>query len=117
MTKGVFKLQEILELQKKIVPELVNTLEKRYNVLRTIYHNEPIGRRSLAEKLNTGERTVRTEIGFLKEQELIEINPAGMKVTDDGEEIINKLKDFIHEIKGLSEVEEKIKSLLNLKKL
>lgn len=117
MTKGVFKLQEILELQKKIVPELVNTLEKRYNVLRTIYHNEPIGRRSLAEKLNTGERTVRTEIGFLKEQELIEINPAGMKVTDDGEEIINKLKDFIHEIKGLSEVEEKIKSLLNLKKV
>lgn len=117
MTKGVFKLQEILELQKKIVPELVNTLEKRYNVLRTIYHNEPIGRRSLAEKLNIGERTVRTEIGFLKEQELIDINPAGMRVTSDGEEIINKLKDFIHEIKGLSEVEEKIRSLLNLKKV
>lgn len=28
VTKGVFELQEILELQKKIVPELVNTLEK-----------------------------------------------------------------------------------------
>ena len=111
MTKGVFKLQEILELQKKIVPELVNTLEKRYNVLRTIYHNEPIGRRSLAEKLNTGERTVRTEIGFLKEQELIEINPAGLKVNDDGEEIINKLKDFIHEIKKIIQEENKSKPL------
>lgn len=110
-------MQEILELQKKIVPELVNTLEKRYNVLRTIYHNQPIGRRILADKLNVGERTVRTEIGFLKDQGLIEINTPGMTVTSDGEEIIQKLKGFIHEIKGLSEVEDKLKSLLNLKKV
>jgi central glycolytic genes regulator len=117
VTKGVFELQEILELQKKIVPELVNTLEKRYNVLRTIYHNQPIGRRILADKLDVGERTVRTEIGFLKDQGLIEINTSGMTVTSDGEEIIQKLRDFIHEIKGLSEVEDKVKSLLNLKKV
>lgn len=117
MTKGVFKLQEILELQKKIVPELVNTLEKRYNVLRTIFHNQPIGRRVLADMLNVGERTVRTEIGFLKEQGLIEINTSGMTVTSEGVEIIHKLNDFIHEIKGLSEVEKKIQSSLNLKKV
>lgn len=108
---------EILELQKKIVPELVNTLEKRYNVLRTIFHNQPIGRRVLADMLNVGERTVRTEIGFLKEQGLIEINTSGMTVTSEGVEIIHKLNDFIHEIKGLSEVEKKIQSSLNLKKV
>ncbi len=117
MTKGVFELQEILELQKKIVPELVNTLEKRYNVLRTIFHNQPIGRRVLADMLSVGERTVRTEIGFLKEQGLIEINTSGMTVTSEGVEIIHKLNDFIHEIKGLSEVEKKIQSSLNLKKV
>lgn len=117
MTKGVFKLQEILELQKKIVPELVSTLEKRYNVLRTICHNQPIGRRVLAEMLNFGERTVRTEIGFLKDQGLIEINASGMTVTSEGIELIYKLNDFIHEIKGLSEVEKKIETLLNLKKV
>jgi central glycolytic genes regulator len=117
VTKGVFELQEILELQKKIVPELVNTLEKRYNVLRTICHNQPIGRRVLADTLNVGERTVRTEIGFLKDQGLIEINTSGMTVTSEGVEIIRKLNDFIHEIKGLSEVEKKIESFLNLKKV
>ena len=110
-------MQEILELQKKIVPELVNTLEKRYNVLRTICHNQPIGRRVLAEMLNVGERTVRTEIGFLKDQGLIEINASGMTVTSEGIELIYKLNDFIHEIKGLSEVEKKIETLLNLKKV
>jgi central glycolytic genes regulator len=117
VTKGVFELQEILELQKKIVPELVNTLEKRYNVLRTICHNQPIGRRVLADILNVGERTVRTEIGFLKEQGLIEINTSGMTITSEGVELIYKLNDFIHEIKGLSEVEKQIESFLNLKKV
>lgn len=104
-------------MQKKIVPELVSTLEKRYNVLRTICHNQPIGRRVLAEILNIGERTVRTEIGFLKDQGLIEINASGMTVTSEGIELIYKLNDFIHEIKGLSEVEKKIETLLNLKKV
>jgi central glycolytic genes regulator len=113
----VFELQEILELQKKIVPELVNTLEKRYNVLRTICHNQPIGRRVLADILNVGERIVRTEIGFLKEQGLIEINTSGMTVTSEGVDIIYKLNDFIHEIKGLSEVEKKIETFLKLKKV
>jgi len=117
VTKGVVELQEILELQKKIVPELVDTLQKRYNVLRTIFHNQPIGRRVLADMLNVGERTVRTEIGFLNEQGLIEISSSGMTVTSDGIEIIHKLNDFIHEIKGLSEVEKKIESFLNLKKV
>lgn len=104
-------------MQKKIVPELVSTLEKRYNVLRTICHNQPIGRRVLAEMLNIGERTVRTEIVFLKDQGLIEISASGMTVTSEGIQLIYKLNDFIHEIKGLSEVEKKIEALLNLKKV
>lgn len=110
-------LQEILELQKKIVPELVETLEKRYNVLRTIYYNQPIGRRVLASLLNTGERIIRTEVNFLNSQRLIEINTPGMTVTEEGEKIIEQLKDFIHEIKGLSEIEEELRKSLNLKKV
>lgn len=110
-------MQEILKLQLKIVPELVEVLEKRYNVLRTIYYKQPIGRRILANSLNLGERIVRTEINFLKDQDLIEINTPGMTVTKSGEIVVNELKNFIHEIKGLSEIEDKVKSLLSLKKV
>ena len=110
-------MQEILKLQKKIIPELVELLEKRYNILSTIYYNQPIGRRILANKLNLGERVVRTEINFLKEQGLIEIHTPGMTVTKDGEKIVNELKEFIHDIRGLSEVEEQVKSLLNIRKV
>lgn len=108
-------MQEILKLQKKIVPELVDVLEKRYNVLRTIYHNQPIGRRVLANQLNLGERIVRNEISFLKSQNLIEINTPGMTITSEGKEIVDKLKDFIHEIKGLVDVETNVKNLLGLR--
>lgn len=108
-------MQEILSLQKKIVPELVEVLEKRYNVLRTISYNQPIGRRVLANRLNLGERIVRTEISFLKSQNLIEINTPGMTVTEEGQEVVDRLKDFIHELKGLSDIEDSIRSFLGLK--
>ena len=107
-------MQEILKLQQKVVPELIEVLQKRYNILRTIYYNQPVGRRILASELCIGERIVRNEINFLKSQNLIEINASGMFVTKDGEEIINKLKDFIHEIKGLSKIEKFIQKHLKL---
>ena len=108
-------MQEILELQRKIVPELVEVLEKRYNVLRTIYYNQPIGRRMLASELNLGERVVRNEIDLLKSQNLIEINTPGMTITKDGQSVLEGLKELIHQIKGLNDIEESIKTLLGLK--
>lgn len=115
MTKGGLKVKDILKLQKLIVPELVEVLEKRYNVLRTIYHNQPIGRRVLANQLNLGERVVRNEINFLKAQNLIDINTPGMTITEEGQKVVNELKEFIHEIKGLFDVEIAVKNLLGLK--
>ena len=110
-------MEDVLKLQQKIVPELVELLEKRYNILRTIYYNQPIGRRVLANNLGIGERIVRSEINFLKSQNFIEINTPGMTITKEGEEIIDKLKDFIHELKGLSEIEKFIKENLKLRKV
>lgn len=111
----MFYLYDILKLQQKIVPEMIELLQKRYNILRTIYYNQPIGRRILADELGVGERIVRTEINFLKEQGLIKINTPGMSITSEGEDIISRLKDSIHELKGLSEIEKIIKDKLGIK--
>ena len=110
-------MQNILKLLKSIVPELVEVLEKRYNILRTIYYYQPIGRRILANKLNLSERIVRTEVNFLKAQNLIQINTPGMSVTVEGETVVEELKDFLHEIKGLAELEDEICKILKLKKV
>lgn len=101
-------------MQQKIVPEMIELLEKRYTILRTIYYNQPIGRRALANMLSLGERVVRTEIDFFKDEELITIQNSGMSITNQGEEIIYKLQDFFHEIKGLSDLEKMIQKKLKI---
>ncbi len=107
-------MEDILKLQQKIVPEMLKLLEKRYNILRTIYYKQPIGRRVLANDLEIGERIVRTEVNFLKSQSLIDINSSGMTVTKEGEAIIDRLKSFIHEVKGLKEIESILKNKLEI---
>lgn len=107
-------LEEILKLQQKIVPEMLEIMEKRYCILRDIYYNQPIGRRMLAKNLELSERIVRTEVNFLKEQNFIEITTPGMTITEEGENIIGKLKYFIYDIKGLADLENKLKEKLKL---
>jgi len=105
----------LIELEKKIVPEIIDILELRYNILRNILYNEPIGRRGLAVKLNMGERTIRTEVNILKEQGLITIETMGMYVTEEGKNLIDSLDDVVRELRGISELEKALKEILNVK--
>jgi len=107
-------MKDIIEIQKKIIPEAIEMLEKRYDILRSIYTMQPIGRRALAAQLSTGERIVRGEVEFLKNQGLIEISAAGMTTTQDGDEVIDKLKDIIYSLKGIKGLEEELKRKLKL---
>lgn len=110
-------MEELLKLQQKIIPEGIELLERRYIILRNIYYSQPVGRRLLSRNLNLSERIIRTEVNFLKEQGFIEINPGGMIITKLGEKVINKLKQFVYMIKGLSAIENRIKERLGLKKV
>lgn len=108
---------DIIELEKKIVPEILDIMEKRYEILRGIYYNQPIGRRTLANNLNMGERTVRTEVNILKEQGLLTIEPMGMYVTEEGKNLLEDLKEVIHKLKGLSKLEKRLEKLLKVEKV
>lgn len=107
----------ILSLQQKIIPEMIELLNKRYKILKSIYYNQPIGRRALSQELNMGERIVRSEVSFLKEQGLVDINSIGMMITDEGENILENLEEMIHEISGLSNIEEKLQKSLDFLKV
>lgn len=52
-------MDSIINLQKKIVPELTNLLVQRYQILRQVSHEYPIGRRALAARLGLSERVLR----------------------------------------------------------
>ena len=107
-------MKDLLELQKKIIPEMTEILEKRYNILRNIYYNQPIGRRALANSLNVGERVIRTEVNILKQHGLLEIQSMGMNVTEEGKQIIEELKEFIHRLKGLNSLEHTLEKKLSI---
>ena len=38
-------MMDLIELEKKIVPEIFGLMEMRYDILHSIYYNQPIGRR------------------------------------------------------------------------
>lgn len=114
--KGGGGNMDLIELEKKIVPEVFDTIELRYNILRTIYYKQPIGRRGLAYELNIGERTIRTEVNILKEYGLLNIESMGMYVTEEGKKIIKELGKVMHKIKGISDLENDLEELLKVKK-
>lgn len=108
---------EILELQKRIAPEIVEIIERRYLILRTILSNQPIGRRSLSGLLGLSERIIRDEVNILKDQGLLNISLMGMNITDDGGKIIEELRKIYIELKGIPQLKQKLAKVLKAKKI
>lgn len=108
---------DLIEIQKKIVPEITYLMEKRYDILKYVYFNQPIGRRTLSSQLGISERTVRTEVNTLKDSGLLNIETMGMYITEEGKEVIRSLEDTMTKIKGLSNLEMELSSLLGIKEV
>lgn len=89
----------------------------RYQVLRSVYFLQPIGRRSLSEQLRFQERKIRNEVDFLKEQQLISCTAAGMEVTQSGQTLLWEMADYIREIQGLDLLEKEIAAAFPVKKV
>ncbi|GFN36293.1 sugar-binding transcriptional regulator [Tepidimicrobium xylanilyticum] len=105
---------DLIRLLKGIAPEISDILEIRYNILRHVYYNQPIGRRGLSQILNIGERAIRTEVNILKELGLLNIESMGMYVTEDGIKTLESLKAVMRELRGITNLEVKLKQLLAL---
>lgn len=108
---------EILELLKRLTPEIIEIIEKRYLILRAISYNQPIGRRALSGELGFKERTIRDEVSILKNQGLINIDLMGMYITEDGRNTLEKLHLIYGNLKGIPKLEEKLQELLGIRKM
>ena len=106
-----------LHLQKKLIPDIFEVMQKRYNILRSIRTMQPVGRRSLSLTLNITERTLRSEVEFLKEQKLIDITSSGMTVTNEGQEVLDNLGGVIRQLSGIDEMEHLLQEKLNIDKV
>ena len=98
-------MDSIINLQK-IVPELTNLLVQRYQILRQVSHEYPIGRRALAARLGLSERVLRAQVDFLKNGGLLAFSSAGMSVTEEGADILKELADYVRKLQDLNSLEQ-----------
>ncbi|SES41732.1 sugar-binding transcriptional regulator [Salipaludibacillus aurantiacus] len=108
-------MNTLLDLQKKLLPDLVEVLGQRYRILRFIRLMQPIGRRTLAGNLEMSERVLRSEVTFLKEQGLIEFAPTGMTLTDEGNNLLSQLEVVMKDVFQTRTMEEELKTRLGIK--
>jgi len=108
---------EIADVLKQVAPETIEILENRFNILKVVSLLQPIGRRVLSTKVSLTERIIRKEANILKEQGLLEFSLEGMTITDVGVESIEVLSQFFRKIRGIHELEAKLKEYLNIKKV
>ncbi|RWZ54970.1 hypothetical protein EQV77_12660 [Halobacillus fulvus] len=107
-------MRAFIDLQKKLFPDVLEIMQRRYQLLYHIQIMQPVGRRALAENVQLAERTVRSEIDFLNKQGAVEITSRGMHLTYEGQNILEQLAEFIKEVTGIKVLEQQLKDKLNL---
>jgi len=117
MPEKLNSAEELFDLLQLVLPDLEELLDERYRVLRAVYFLQPIGRRTLAEYLESGERSVRNIVEALKQQELLETTPIGIITTTKGANTLWLLKGYIEKIKGIENLEKLIALKFGLKKV
>lgn len=110
-------MRKLLEVQQKLLPDLIPVMRKRYELLQAIYHLQPIGRRALAQAMRTTERILRGEVDILKEAGLVEVSPVGMRCTTEGLHLLEQLVPLVAELFGLSELAQKLKYRLGVREV
>ncbi|SDB97772.1 sugar-binding transcriptional regulator [Shouchella lonarensis] len=110
-------MRTLVQLQSHLVPDLLETMVKRYRLLQYIRLKQPIGRRNLASELQSSERIIRGEVTLLKDQGLITFAKAGMSVTDVGETVFLQLEEMMVELLGLRKLGDDLAQTLGVSRV
>jgi len=110
-------MRNIVDIQKQLVPDIMDVLKKRYTILRHIMLSDVIGRRMLASSLDMTERVLRTEVDVLKAQGLLETDGLGMRISEAGRKLLDDMEPVAKELFGLSDMEEAIRDRFGLKQV
>ncbi len=90
----------------------METLERRYEILRAIQRMQPVGRRGIASSLNIGEKIVRSDTDFFREEQYVEVTTSGMLLTENGINLLEQLNDMMNEVEGIRYLEEQLRDIL-----
>ncbi len=106
--------EDFLDLMQHLAPDLAREMGLRALVLERIAVLQPVGRRQLATRLNLPEREIRTVATVLKEEGFIDLDAAGMTLTQAAEAVLPGAREFSRAMRGLTALETTLSGLLNV---
>lgn len=107
----------LIDIQKRLLPDLLPVMQRRFDILQYISLMEPVGRRSLSLSLGLTERILRGEVSLLKEQNLILVSSIGMSLTPEGRDVLDGLRNMMRELAGLNSLELQVQKTLGVEKV
>lgn len=115
-TRKVTSMHQEIEWLEAVAPDLLDTMTQRFAILKNIAKMQPVGRRSLALKLNLSERVLRTETDFLKKQGLVSVAKLGMSLTSKGQGTLQGLSEFMEQFLGIQQLERQLATFLGIER-
>jgi central glycolytic genes regulator len=106
--------KKLVNIQKRIAPEAIIELLKRFDILKQIEKHQPIGRRTLSRQVNMTERVLRKEVETLQNLDLIHVDQKGISLTHEGIYVIEELGPFMPVLDRRNDLAEELKKHYNL---
>lgn len=116
-TKKNTDQDNLIFVLKYAFPEMEELLPLRFNLLNSIKFNQPVGRRMLSGTMGYTERVVRRECDILKDNNLIDYYPDGMRLTQKGLEVLEALTSVFYKINGINVLEKELADKLAIRKV
>lgn len=110
-------MQSPLSVLISIVPELTELVERRYAVLRAVSAGEPVGRRTLSDRLGWSERITRSEVEFLREVGLTDLGGSGVSLSEAGRQILADLGLIVSELEQLQNLQRRLASEFSMRRV
>lgn len=110
-------MSSLLDIQKQLLPDLLDVMKKRYTILHHIMVSRVVGRRTLASSLDMTERVLRSEVDFLKVQGLLEVESYGMRISEAGLQLLKDMQPMVKELFGIYELEEKLRKQFHIQQV
>lgn len=104
---------DIASLMQNLAPDLAAEMAQRALVLERIATMAPVGRRQLAARLHLTEREIRACADKLREHGFINLDPAGMTLTDKAKEMLPAVQDFTRAMNDLTSLEDELAQVVN----
>ena len=103
---------DLWTLARKLAPDLMEEIARRAMILEKIADLQPVGRRQLAQRLNLPEREIRTVTALLRDLGYLELDGAGMCLSQKAEEVLESARELSRTVNALTETERRLTALL-----